>query len=204
MTSANNEVKLTGIITKRLKFFGLNKTETLYMTEICTKRLSGYEDKVPVLVSDRMMDVTKNYVGRTVHMKGCFRSYNENMGERFCLRLYVLAKEFEYLDEQRQVFFENRIILDGFVCKKPIYRRTPLGREISDLFIAVNRNSGKSDYFPCVLWGKNAEFASKLQIGTHIREYGRIQSRGYEKQTENGIECRTTYEISVSTIEYMD
>ena len=109
------------------------------------------------------------------------------------------------MDEIEDDIKSNQIYLDGYICKEPIYRKTPLGREIADLLVAVNRSYGKSDYIPCICWGRNARFAGKFEVGTHIHLWGRIQSRTYQKRLDNDVvEKRTAYEISVSKIECVE
>ena len=119
--------------------------------------------------------------------------------------LSVFARELEFVDETPDGEKSNQIFLDGYICKEPIYRKTPLGREIADLLIAVNRSYGKSDYIPCICWGRNARFASGFDVGGHVQIYGRIQSREYlKKVSENETQKRIAYEVSVSKIDYLE
>ena len=132
---------------------------------------------------------------------GQFRSYNKHEENRNHLVLSVFVRDIEFLESMEDVK-PNQIILDGFICKKPMYRTTPLGREITDLLIAVNRPYNKSDYIPAIAWGRNAKFAETLQIGQNIKIYGRIQSRTYQKKiSENETDLKTAYEVSISKME---
>ncbi len=129
-------------------------------------------------------------------------SYNRHEEKKNRLVLSVFARELEFIEEESDELKSNQIYLDGYICKEPIYRKTPLGREIADLLIAVNRSYGKSDYIPCICWGRNARFASGFEVGSHVEIWGRIQSREYVKKiNENETEKRIAYEVSVSKIE---
>ncbi len=162
-------------------------------------------DYIPVMVSERIIDVSRDYVGQYVYISGQFRSFNRHEEKKNRLVLSVFAREVEFLEEVYDEDAENSIFLDGYVCKEAIYRKTPLGREISDLLIAVNRSYGKSDYIPCICWGRNARFASEFQVGAHVQIQGRIQSREYVKKlSETEVEHRTAYEVSVSKIDYIE
>jgi primosomal replication protein N len=175
--------------------------EGFYTVKIQVRRLSDATDEIPLLVSERLVDVTKNYIGKKLEAKGQFRSYNKHISEKNHLILSLFVRELEWIDS-----YENRkpnyILLDGYICKEPVYRMTPLGREICDILLAVNRAYGKSDYIPCICWGRNARFAGNLEIGAHIQVLGRIQSRKYQKKVgENEVIQRTAYEISVNKLE---
>lgn len=201
----NNKViiagELIGGFTYSHEVFG----EKFYMTSIRVRRLSGTYDIVPIMVSDRMMDIEKDYKGCNILVTGQFRSYNKHEEERNKLILYVFAREITFLEEITEEQNVNSISLGGYVCKEPRYRETPLGREIADVLLAVNRAYGKSDYIPCICWGRNARFAGNLDVGTHIKISGRIQSREYQKKLENGeFETRTTYEVSVNKIKVVE
>ena len=172
------------------------------MVDIAVKRLSDSEDMIPVMVSERLVDVTKDLTGATVMVAGQFRSYNRHDGKKNKLVLSVFAREWEFAESDDNA---NSIVLDGFLCKPPVYRKTPLGREVTDLLIAVNRPYGKSDYIPCICWGRNARYASAFTVGGHVLIWGRIQSREYVKKLgENQTERRTAYEVSVSKLEYLE
>ena len=179
--------------------------EGFYLTDVVVKRLSESEDRIPVMVSERLVDVTQDYEGEYIQVFGQFRSYNRHEEKKNRLVLSVFAREISLVDEVDESMKSNQIFLDGYICKPPVYRKTPLGREIADLLIAVNRPYGKSDYIPCICWGRNARYASAFQVGGHVLIWGRIQSREYMKKiSENETEKRTAYEVSVSKLEYID
>ena len=172
------------------------------MVNIRVERLSDSEDLIPVMVSERLLDVTKDYKGLKIEVVGQFRSYNRHEEKKNKLVLSVFAREIDFVDEMPENSKTNQIFLDGFICKPPIYRRTPLGREIADILLAVNRPYGKSDYIPCICWGRNARFAGTFQVGSRCLVWGRIQSREYVKKLGEGeMEKRIAYEVSVSKLE---
>ena len=176
--------------------------EGFYMTELLVKRLSDSEDRIPVMVSERLVDVTQDYIGEYVEIHGQFRSYNRHEGVKNRLVLSVFVREIHFMEKFTDYTKTNQIFLDGYICKNPIYRKTPLGREIADLLLAVNRPYGKSDYIPCIAWGRNARFASTFDVGTRVRVWGHVQSRGYTKKlSETQCEKRVAYEVSISKLE---
>ena len=173
--------------------------------DILVKRLSDSEDRIPVMVSERLIDITQDYVGEYIEIHGQFRSYNRHEEKRNRLVLSVFAREVKFVGEEEETVPVNQIFLDGYICKPPVYRKTPLGREIADLLMAVNRPYGKSDYIPCICWGRNARYAGNLSVGSRIQLWGRIQSREYQKRVgENNVVSRVAYEISVNKMEYID
>ena len=168
-------------------------------------RLSNYMDYIPLMISERLIDVNEDMVGQNIYVTGQFRSFNRHEEKKNRLVLSVFVRELEFLDEIDDEVKSNQIFLDGYVCKEPIYRKTPLGREIADLLIAVNRSYGKSDYIPCICWGRNARFASGFDVGGHVQIWGRIQSREYVKKlSETQTEKRVAYEVSVSKIDFLE
>ena len=172
------------------------------VSDFTVNRLSEQADVIPLMVSERLMDVTRDYRGCTIEADGQFRSYNRHEGVKNRLVLSVFVREVQFLEEFTDYTKTNQIFLDGYICKEPIYRKTPLGREIADLLVAVNRPYGKSDYIPCIAWGRNARFASGFSVGTRIQIWGRVQSREYTKKlSETECEKRTAYEVSVSKLE---
>lgn len=204
-TIENNLVTVAGEIISNFVYSHEIFGESFYTVYIKSNRLTeGNYDTIPVTVSERLIDVTENLTGCFVSIEGQFRSYNHrSTQEKTKLVLSVFARKIEFLDDLCMVSSEmaNSIQLIGYICKKPIYRKTPLGREITDLLIAVNRPYGKSDYIPCITWGRNARYADTFEIGQKIEVYGRIQSRQYMKKiNENECEQRTAYEVSVSKI----
>lgn len=176
--------------------------EGFYMVDLAVNRLSNYADYIPLMISERLIDTEQDYTGQLVHVTGQFRSYNRHEEKKNRLVLSVFVRELEFLDEIDESEKTNQIFLDGYICKTPIYRKTPLGREIADVLLAVNRSYGKSDYIPCICWGRNARFAAGFEVGSHIQMYGRIQSREYVKKiSEDETERRVAYEVSVSKVD---
>ena len=201
----NNQVSITGKIVTGFTFSHQVYGEGFYTMDLLVKRLSDSEDRIPVMVSERLVDVTQDYVGQYVEIHGQFRSYNRHEEKKNRLVLSVFVRELEFTEEELENSKTNQIFLDGYICKPPVYRKTPLGREIADILLAVNRPYGKSDYIPCICWGRNARFASGFEVGGHTQIWGRIQSREYMKKIdEEESEKRIAYEISVSKLEYLD
>ena len=200
----NNQVNIAGEIVGGFIFSHDVFGEGFYMVDISVNRLSETYDIIPVMVSERLVDVRQDYRGYFVEVSGQFRSYNRHENNKNRLVLSVFAREVEIREEEVEGQKPNFIFLDGYVCKPPVYRKTPLGREIADLLLAVNRPYGKSDYIPCICWGRNARFADSFEVGGHIQIWGRIQSREYQKKlTEADFEKRIAYEVSVSKLEYL-
>lgn len=201
----NNQVTLSGEIVENFKFSHEIYGEGFYAAMIASERLSGQKDIIPIMVSERLVDTGEDWIGRFVKVLGQFRSYNRHEDERNRLVLSVFAREFEIMGFENNMPNEsdsNHIYLDGYICKQPIYRKKPLGREIADIMLAVNRPYGKSDYIPCIAWGRNARFASDLEVGTRLKFEGRIQSKEYVKKiSDNESETRTAYEVSISQME---
>lgn len=198
----NNQVSLIGEIVSDFAYSHEVYGEGFYMVEISVNRLSNFVDYIPVMVSERLIDIERDYRGTFVYITGQFRSFNRHEERKNRLVLSVFAREMEILEEIDEEAVSNQIFLDGYICKEAVYRKTPLGREIADLLVAVNRSYGKSDYIPCICWGRNARFASTFEVGTHVQVWGRIQSREYVKKiSETETEQRIAYEVSVSKIE---
>jgi len=198
----NNRVTVIGTIVSDFTFSHAVFGEGFYLVDLSVNRLSEQADVIPLMVSERLMDVTRDYRGCTIEADGQFRSYNRHEGVKNRLVLSVFVREVQFLEEFTDYTKTNQIFLDGYLCKEPIYRKTPLGREIADLLVAVNRPYGKSDYIPCIAWGRNARFASGFSVGTRIQIWGRVQSREYTKKlSETECEKRTAYEVSVSKLE---
>lgn len=203
----NNKATLTGEIVSNFEFSHEFYGEGFYTATLTSERLSGAKDTIPIMVSERIIDVEADWIGQFVRVSGQFRSYNKHEGERNHLILSVFVREFEGITDERDFGLEdeNLISLDGYICKTPTYRKTPLGREIADILLAVNRPYGKSDYIPCIAWGRNARFASKLEVGTRLQIEGRIQSRKYQKRiSDDEYETRVAYEVSISKIETVE
>lgn len=199
---ANNTVVLIGEIVSGFTYNHEVYGEGFYLVDMAVKRLSDQMDVLPVLVSDRLLDVSQNYIGQTVRVFGQYRSFNIIKGNRRGLFLSVFAREIYFLSVNMvDATKSNSIFLKGYLCKSPKYRKTPLGREITDLLIAVNRAYVKSDYIPCIVWGRNARYAAGFEMGSAIEITGRIQSREYNKRLEDGsVETRIAFEVSVSNI----
>ena len=198
----NNQVTIAGEILSAFSFSHDVFGEGFYLMEISVGRLSESNDVIPIMVSERLIDVKQDYTGMYAVVTGQFRSYNRHEETKNRLVLSVFAREIEILEQPADDVRPNYIFLDGYVCKPPIYRKTPLGREIADVLLAVNRPYGKSDYIPCICWGRNARFAESFSVGEHIQIWGRIQSREYQKKlSETEFERRVAYEVSVSKLE---
>ena len=198
----NNKVTVIGEIISDFRFSHEIFGEGFYLVDVLVRRLSEQADVIPLMVSDRLINVNENYQGYTVEASGQFRSYNKHEGEKNRLVLSVFVREIELIEPFHDFTKTNQIFLDGYICKPPIYRKTPLGREIADLLLAVNRPYGKSDYIPCIAWGRNAKYAAGFDVSTNVRIWGRVQSREYtKKMNEDRSEKRVAYEVSVSKLE---
>ena len=201
----NNQVTVMGEIASEFEFSHEVFGEGFYMVELAVNRLSNYSDYIPLMISERLIDTEQDYTGQLIRVSGQFRSYNRHEEKKNRLVLSVFVRELEFLDEIDENEKTNQIFLDGYICKAPVYRKTPLGREIADILLAVNRPYGKSDYIPCICWGRNARFASGFEVGGHTQIWGRIQSREYMKKIdETESERRIAYEVSVSKLEYLE
>ena len=199
----NNQVSIMGKIDTGFTFSHQVFGEGFYTMELLVRRLSDSEDRIPVMVSERLLDITQDYTGQYIEIHGQFRSYNRHEEKHNRLVLSVFAREVNFVEEQDESLPVNQIFLDGFICKPPVYRKTPLGREITDLLLAVNRPYNKSDYIPAIAWGRNARFAQNLGVGTNLCIWGRIQSRTYQKKDGDGaqVSTRIAYEVSISKME---
>lgn len=202
MENKTNVVNVSGRIVSMPVFNHEVYGEKFYMMDLEAGRLSSQKDLLPLMVSERLLDMRENYVGCTVEICGQLRSYNRKEEKRSRLILSVFAQEICFVEKMPDFSQNNEIFLDGYVCKAPIYRKTPLGKEIADILLAVNRPYGKADYIPCIAWGRNAQYAAGLEVGKHICIWGRIQSREYTKKlSEELSETRTAYEVSISRME---
>ena len=199
---SNNQGVVAGEIISEFTFSHEIFGEGFYMVDLLVNRLSDATDVIPLMVSDRLIDVEQSHIGQHVEAKGQFRSYNKHEEAKNRLILSLFVRELNILEDDDEVQHPNQIYLDGYICKEPIYRKTPLGREIADLLLAVNRPYGKSDYIPCICWGRNARFANHFQVGERCAIWGRIQSREYMKKLdEDHVEKRVAFEVSVSKLE---
>lgn len=198
----NNKVSVIGEVISEFTFSHEVFGEGFYLVSLAVSRLSDQVDIIPLMISERLLDVTQDYRGRTVEAIGQFRSYNCHEGVKNRLVLSVFVRELNFLEEFTDCTKTNQIYLDGYICKEAIYRKTPLGREIADILLAVNRPYGKSDYIPCIAWGRNARYASGFAVGARVKVWGRVQSREYTKKlNETECEKRVAYEVSVSKLE---
>lgn len=195
--SCVNTARLIGCMTGRPVFAYTSRGISCYTFPLTVTRLSGTEDTVNVICDEALLGAVAVTEQQRLAVTGELRTHNNRTGVGSRLKVYVYAEAIETTDGQA----ENSIRLRGAICKKPVYRITPLGREICDLHAAVNRASGQSDYIPCICWGRNALNASVMEVGTTVELTGRLQSREYIKQTEAGEEKRIAYELSVATIE---
>ena len=201
----NNQVIIMGEIVSEFQYSHEVFGEAFYVVDVSVRRLSDSKDIIPLMISERLIDVTQDFRGYFIHAVGQFRSYNRHEEKKNRLVLSIFVREYEMLEEEPANVKSNQIFLDGYVCKEPVYRKTPLGREIADLLLAVNRSYGKSDYIPCICWGRNARYASGFEVGSRLQIYGRIQSREYVKKIEEDeIEKRIAYEVSVSKVDYAE
>lgn len=201
----NNQVTVAGEVVSEFMFSHEVYGEHFFVVDIAVCRLSNSYDIIPIMISERLLDVKNDYRGCILQASGQFRSYNRHEENKNRLVLSVFAREVCFLEGDNEEQNPNHIFLDGYVCKRPVYRKTPLGREIADVLLAVNRPYGKSDYIPCICWGRNARFADQFEVGTHIQLWGRIQSREYQKKlSEEEYEKRIAYEVSVSKLECIE
>jgi len=194
----NNKVYLQGVVVDDPTYSHEVLNEGFYTLSISIPRLSGQSDIIPVTISERLLNSNQIKVGNTIALKGQFRSYNKIEENKSKLVLTVFVRELCEVDENVN---PNIIEIYGYICKSPIYRTTPFNREITDVLMAVNRSYNKSDYIPCITWGRNARFVGELPVGTKLEMVGRIQSREYVKKQE-GLEPmnKIAYEISVSKV----
>lgn len=201
----NNQVTIMGEIVSDFSFSHEIFGEGFYLVDVRVKRLSESYDEIPLMVSERLIDVNGDYKGMLVCVNGQFRSYNRHEERKNRLVLSVFAREISFVEEVEESAKSNQIYLDGYICKEPIYRKTPLGREIADVLLAVNRPYGKSDYIPCICWGRNARYANHFKVGERCAIWGRIQSREYMKKlSEEEVEKRVAFEVSVSKLELLE
>lgn len=208
--SENNQLVLVGKVTSDKRFSHEIYGEKFYIFDLSVPRLSGNADIIPITISERLLIEESLEIGKNVIIEGQFRSYNSYENERNKLVLTVFAKEIKFAKEQGEFKpskenISNEVTLTGYICKKPIYRKTPFGREIADLLLAVNRAYNKSDYIPCIAWGRNARFCENVPVGTEVRIVGRVQSRQYEKKYEDGTtQIKVAYEVSIASLEVID
>lgn len=198
----NNEALIIGKAVSEITFSHKVYGEGFYSFDLEVPRLSDLADKLPITISERLLPTLTNIKGKTLDIVGQFRSYNQYEEGKNRLILTIFALEVKEVPESEIQKNKNSIYLSGFVCKGPVYRTTPFGREITDLLVAVNRSYHKSDYIPCITWGRNARYAQNLKTGDHVEVWGRIQSRTYQKKLETGESInKIAYEVSISKME---
>lgn len=198
----NNVVTISGKVVSEVEYSHEVYGEGFYSFYLEVPRLSDSSDKISVTFSERLVPKEKLQFGALLEVEGQFRSYNSYKSESNKLVLTVFAREMVFVEEEKRMKNPNQIYLNGYICKNPVYRMTPFGREITDILIAVNRPYNKSDYIPCIAWGRNARYSQNLTIGDNIKIWGRIQSREYQKKLESGdAVTKTAYEVSVSKME---
>jgi single-stranded DNA-binding protein len=203
METGSNFIDIGGRICSEFVFSHEIYSEGFYRFDLEVERLSGSADILPVTVSERIIDRTVMLVGSNIRVTGQIRSYNNYVeaDRKNKLVLTVFARDIEILNAPTDVS-PNEVFLNGYLCKPPVYRTTPFGREIADMLVAVNRSYNKSDYIPCIAWGRNARFAGKLLVGENVRIWGRMQSRIYQKKRDDGeVLEKVAYEVSVAKVE---
>lgn len=201
----NNKVFINGKIVSDVEFSHEFYGEGFYEFQVEIPRISGVYDTIPVIISERIFNTNKDYYGMVVSVFGEYRSFNKRIGDRTALMLSLFANEIEFEEYPIETCDNNSVELIGYICKKANYRRTPKGRDIADVLIAVNRGNGKSDYIPCIFWGRNAIYVSRLDVGTKIGLSGRIQSRPYTKVMPDGkVLEKVAYEVSVKALEVLE
>ena len=192
----NNSVYVAGVITRQLEFSHEIFGEKFYSTEISIKRNSGTFDKIVTIISERLINYNNIDIGSLVGINGEFRSWNSPENH---LKLFIFVNELEIFSEEE--VYKNKIVLTGYICKKPVYRLTPKGKEVTDILIATNRKFNRSDYIPSIFWGRNAKYANTLKVGDMITCIGRIQSRYYSKCINDTWVQKVAYEVSCNLIE---
>lgn len=203
-----NSITVVGKIITEKEFSHEMYGEGFYSFDLEVPRLSDYSDVLPITISERLLVNMNIKPGVDLVVEGQLRSYNRYLNGSNKLVLTVFARD-AYVPQTEEELNEllkrpNEIFLDGYICKAPVYRTTPFGREITDLLVAVNRPYNKSDYIPCIAWGRNARFCEKLQVGDHIRLWGRIQSREYQKKIGEGeVINKVAFEVSISKLEFV-
>ena len=196
----NNHVVLIGKVVSNAEYNHEVFKEKMYRVYLSIERNSGVADVIPVIIPEFLRTPDEIKRGSTLRIEGQYRSFNMHEGNKTHLILSVHAVDIEELDDSHKHM--NRITLDGYICKAPAYRETPYGRQISDFIVASNRQYGKSDYIPCIAWGRNARRISEYEVGTHVPVTGRIQSREYKKKiSETEFETKVAYEVSTTGVD---
>lgn len=196
----NNHVELIGKVVSDAEYNHEVFKEKMYRVYLSIERNSGVTDVIPVIIPEFLRTPDEIKIGSTLRIEGQYRSFNMHEDNKTHLILSVYAVDIEELDDNHKHM--NRITLDGYICKAPTYRKTPYGRQISDFLVASNRQYGKSDYIPCIAWGRNANRVFGYEVGTHVSLTGRIQSREYKKKiSETEFETKVAYEVSTASVD---
>ena len=200
----NNSAQISGVVAQQFCYSHTIKQDKVYSSVVIVKRDSGVADRIPVRATEHLLEDKNIRMGSYIYVSGYFRSLNKVDEEgKTHVDLYLYAKEISKTTDTGVDI--NEILLDGFICKRPFYRQTPLKREVCDILLAVNRPYRKTDYVPCICWGKIARYADYLEVGTRLNIKGRIQSREYEKRlTDTYSETRTAYEVSAQTLSLIE
>ena len=204
MDNTNNQAIVIGTIETDFELNHEIYAEKFYTFSIQIPRLSGAADSVRIMISERLIMEGEYKIGDLVEISGQFRSYNSYDNGSNKLVLTVFAKDISHCDEEENKN-PNSLFLNGYICKEPIYRTTPFGREITDILLAVNRSYNKTDYIPIIAWGRKARFAKTLNVGDNVKLWGRIQSRNYQKRiSDDEVVTKTAYEVSINRMELVD
>ena len=197
MTYENNYIKLCGTVAAAPVYSHTGRGQQFFTFPLEISRLSGNTDKLNIILRKEQLSLLEDTGRGKLCVTGQLRTYNNRRGEGAKLVITVLAKELHFCTGED----ENLVCLTGTICKQPSLRVTPMGRDICDIMLAVNRHYGRSDYLPCICWGLKAREAALWPVGTTLKLEGRLQSRPYIKLTENGPQERVAFEVSVSSSE---
>ncbi len=197
----HNQVTIIGEVVTELRYSHTRLGERFYQFELFVERLSEAVDVLPIMISEHQLSIEEDYRCERVSIEGQLRSFYYWEGNKRKLQLYVYVKNILFLERKRTEITTNDIFLEGYVCKAPFYRKTPKGREISEVMMAVTRENGREDHIPCICWGKNARYIKNAASGEHVKIWGRLQSREYIKCDKNNNKTvKITYEVSVNRI----
>ena len=195
-----NRVLLCGTPLSEPVFSHASRLEQFYTFPLEVARLSGTVDRLNVILREEQRQELRPSRAGLLRVQGELRSFNNHSGQGSRLVITVFART---LEKPETNLWQNEVELCGTLCRRPGYRITPLGREISDLMVAVHRHYGRSDYLPCIVWGQNARRAASCSVGDRVHLLGRMQSRDYVKTLDGKTEVHTAYEVSVSDIELL-
>lgn len=202
MENPGNRIVAVGRFDGGLELSHEVMNEPFYTGSLVVKRLSGAADRLPVTIPGKLLTTDGVITDRPVMVQGQVRSYNKVVDGSGRLMVTLFAQSVAECSDNETL---NKVAITGALCRPPVYRSTPFGREICDMMLAVNRAFGKSDYIPCIAWGRNAQYASRFNVGDRIKLTGRLQSREYQKLQENGeYLTRMAYEVSAFTLEADD